>query len=262
MLHFQGSNVRILELKKAYQLDGNIRSAPANENTPRNDKSGLRDQLQPMREAQISQRLLYREKSRDSREMSRDSKERSRDSREMSRDSREMSRDSREMSRDSREMSRDNTVGNERQQKRVTHKAVAPKQFGRDDSSEITLSCNVELDDGHSDPMSRDHMSTREPSRDNITHRTGHHSPRVSQMSAAARRSPMAERHRSQTTTGYTGSHVTTGGHVTVDQSPSRSRSRTTAGVTGRDGIDVEEHISGELTQVSVRCYLVLMLNI
>lgn len=65
----QGSNVRILELKKAYRDSPVSPSPQSKENKPRNEgtRPGYKDQLQPMREAHLSaqQHAAQREAQRD-----------------------------------------------------------------------------------------------------------------------------------------------------------------------------------------------------
>ena len=234
---FQGSNVRILELKKVYQQDGNLEGVPAKENTPRNDgnKPGFKDQLQPMREAQNRHQL------------------------------REVSRGV------SRDTPRD--AGDPRQQKKVNYRAVIPKEFGRDESSEITLSCDVQtdgadyvsrgslshtnatrdpkpLDNLSRDPVPRDPVPrdpvTRDPvPRDPVPReqvprepvprdaaRRSHSSPRSSPRSfnktAEERRSPIVQRQSRDL-----GNHSNTVG----DQSPVRSASKTTDPIRRRVGV-------------------------
>ena len=62
----------------------------------------------------------------------------------------------------SRDTPRD--AGDPRQQKKVNYRAVIPKEFGRDESSEITLSCDVQTDGA--DYVSRGSLSHTHATRD------------------------------------------------------------------------------------------------
>ncbi|KAL5268778.1 hypothetical protein ACHWQZ_G002584 [Mnemiopsis leidyi] len=173
--HEPGSNVRILELKKAYRDSPVPQSPTSKENKPRNEatRPGYKDQLQPMRDAQLAQQALQRDplhdnQSRPPRELEREQ------SREYLRREQSRERLRREQSRS--QLKRDKSSDRAHKEGQREFQRDPQRQLSRDQSREFHKDTRWEQD--------------RTPARQSQP------SPRsASRRTAQERRSPAMQRH-------------------------------------------------------------------
>ena len=198
----QGSNVRILELKKAYRDNVVPQSPQSKENKPRNEgtRPGYKDQLQPMREAQ---QLAQQSAQKDPLQPQRSPRDLEREqSREQLRREQSRERLRRDQSRDQLQQKRDRS----KDRAHRDYSKDGPREFQRDPQRQLQRDQSREfVKDSRRDQREPDRGVARAQSRSQLSHEP---SPRsTTRRTAQERRSPAPQR-QSQHHTGQTPAEV------------------------------------------------------